>query len=176
MKHREGSNGLLILEGSYGHASVQIDVTIPLQALVKDSTLRMDSTASKSNFTGFYDPCLGQEKTLRIRYLFHSQIHSVAYRDTEAILLPNEGEKECSPIDRSSLLFDFRSFTFVNPSLSSLFVHAFYHLTPKSLFFRCSFDQSLDCSSSLSIARIRPVPIPLNSDSMKCPNTRNKPV
>lgn len=170
MKHREGSNGLLILEGSYGHASIQIDVAIPLQALVKDSTLRMASTASKSNFTGFYDPCLGQEKTLRIRYLFHSRIHSVVYRDTEAILLPNEGEKECSSIDWSIIVVRFQiiycreSFTVLSP------------LTPQSLFFRCFFAQSLDCSSSRSTVLIRPVPIPLNSDSMKCPNTRNKPV
>jgi hypothetical protein len=70
-----------------------IDVTVPLQALVKDSTLRIGTTVSKSNLTGFYDPCIGEEKSLLIKYSLRSQIHTVLYKDTDPIILPNRGNE-----------------------------------------------------------------------------------
>jgi DnaJ family protein C protein 11 len=104
IKDREGSQGLLILQAYYGHLTSTInesslniiDVTIPLQTLVKDSTLKIETTVSKSHLTGFYDPCVGQEKSLVIKYSFRSQIHTVTYRDTDPVILPNRGNKLCS--------------------------------------------------------------------------------
>jgi DnaJ family protein C protein 11 len=100
IKEQEGSQGLIILEAHYGHlisstteSSIKIiDVTIPLQTLVKNSTLKIETTVSKSNLTGFYDPCIGEEKTLFIKYSFHSQIHTITYKDTDPIILPNRGK------------------------------------------------------------------------------------
>ncbi|CAF3661634.1 unnamed protein product [Rotaria sp. Silwood1] len=98
IKDKEGSHGLIILEAYYGHLLTSIinesslkiiDVRIPLQTLVKDSTLKIETTVSKSNLTGFYDPCIGEEKSLFIKYSFHSHIHTVTYKDTDPIILPN---------------------------------------------------------------------------------------
>jgi DnaJ family protein C protein 11 len=102
IKDREGSQGLIILEARYGQLTSTttnensikiIDVTVPLQALVKDSTLRIGTTVSKSNLTGFYDPCIGEEKSLLIKYSLRSQIHTVLYKDTDPIILPNRGNE-----------------------------------------------------------------------------------
>jgi DnaJ family protein C protein 11 len=100
IKEQEGSQGLIILEAHYGYLSSPttessikiIDVTIPLQALVKNSTLKIETTVSKSNLTGFYDPCIGEEKSLFIKYLFRTQIHTVTYKDTDPIILPNRSK------------------------------------------------------------------------------------
>jgi DnaJ family protein C protein 11 len=100
IKETEGAQGLIILEAHYGHLtstinenSIQIiDVIVPLQSLIKNSTLRIETTVSKSNLTGFYDPCIGEEKTLFIKYSFHSQIHTVIYKDTDPVILPNRGK------------------------------------------------------------------------------------
>ncbi|CAF4232563.1 unnamed protein product [Rotaria magnacalcarata] len=102
IKDKEGSQGLIILEAYYGHlypiideSSIKIiDVRIPLQTLVKDSALKIETTVSKSNLIGFYDPCVGEQKSLRIKYSFHSQIHTVTYQDLEPIILPNRSNKK----------------------------------------------------------------------------------
>ncbi len=99
IKAKEGAQGLIILEARYGQLTSTtnensikiIDVTVPLQALVKDSTLRIGTTVSKSNLTGFYDPCIGEEKSLFIKYSLRSQIHTVLYKDTDPVILPNRG-------------------------------------------------------------------------------------
>lgn len=102
IKEREGSQGLIILEARYGQLGLTttnentikiIDVTVPLQALVKDSALRITTTVSKSNLTGFYDPCIGEEKSLFIKYSLRSQIHTIIYKDTDPVILPNRGNK-----------------------------------------------------------------------------------
>jgi DnaJ family protein C protein 11 len=102
IKDKEGSQGLIILEARYGQLTSTtthensikiIDVTVPLQALVKDSTLRIGTTVSKSNLIGFYDPCIGEEKSLLIKYSLRSQIHTVLYNDTDPVILPNRGNK-----------------------------------------------------------------------------------
>lgn len=102
IKEKEGSDGLIILEAYYGQLTPTIDespmkivdVRIPLQTLVKDSTLKIETTASKSNLTGFYDPCIGEEKSLFIKYSFHSQIHTVTYSDKDPVILPNRSNKK----------------------------------------------------------------------------------
>jgi DnaJ family protein C protein 11 len=105
IKEREGPQGLIILDARYGllasssttttneNLNKIIDVTVPLQILVKDSTLRIETTVSKSNLTGFYDPCIGEEKALFIKYSLRSEIHTVLYKDTDPVILPNRGTK-----------------------------------------------------------------------------------
>ncbi|CAL8093021.1 unnamed protein product [Orchesella dallaii] len=93
-------SGLVIMSATYGAifsgtTSAQtgssdqevLDVTIPVQCLVRDSRLDLhDST--KVNLPGFYDPAPGEEKSLLIRYLFQNREHQVIVQDTEAIQLP----------------------------------------------------------------------------------------
>ena len=115
IKEQEGAQGLIILEARYGHLSSRttdsslkiIDVTIPLQTLVKNSTLKIDTTASKSDLTGFYDPCIDEEKSLFVKYSFRSQIHTVTYRDTDPVVLPNRGRSSLrnSYVEKSSIVF-----------------------------------------------------------------------
>ncbi|CAK1554194.1 unnamed protein product [Leptosia nina] len=64
-----------------------IDVTIPLQCLIRDSRLEL-LEASKSDLPGFYDPCAGDEKHLTIRYMFHNNLHVCTVSDKEAVVLP----------------------------------------------------------------------------------------
>ncbi|XP_017794016.1 PREDICTED: dnaJ homolog subfamily C member 11 [Habropoda laboriosa] len=64
-----------------------IDVTIPLQCLVKDSKLILYD-ASKSELPGFYDPCVGEEKQLLIQYLFRNQTHECIVKDNAPIRIP----------------------------------------------------------------------------------------
>mgnify|MGYP000743024255 CR=1 FL=1 len=100
IKDKETVQGLIILEAYYGHltsimneTSIKIiDVSIPLQALVKDSLLKIETTVSKANLTGFYDPCIGEEKSLFIKYSFRTQIHTVTYKDFDPVVLPNSGK------------------------------------------------------------------------------------
>jgi DnaJ family protein C protein 11 len=115
IKESEGAQGLIILEAHYGHltsttttdSSIKIiDVTIPLQTLVKNSTLKIETTVSKSNLTGFYDPCVGEEKSLFIKYSFHSQIHTITYKDTDPVILPNRGKYLKIDFENNHLLFD----------------------------------------------------------------------
>lgn len=99
----EARGGLVILEALYGnfaeeeedndvpHTTVRevIDVTIPLQCLVKDSHLTL-ADSSKSNLPGFYDPCLGEPKSLLVRYRFRNLDHQVKTADEEAVRIPKE--------------------------------------------------------------------------------------
>ncbi|CAK9817954.1 DnaJ homolog subfamily C member 11 [Anthophora plagiata] len=64
-----------------------IDVTIPLQCLVKDSKLILYD-ASKSELPGFYDPCVGDEKQLLIQYLFRNETHECIVKDNAPIRIP----------------------------------------------------------------------------------------
>ncbi|XP_011501750.1 PREDICTED: dnaJ homolog subfamily C member 11 [Ceratosolen solmsi marchali] len=66
-----------------------IDVTIPLQCLVKESNLVLHK-GSKSHLTGFYDPCIGEEKFLVIQYLFRMNTHECMVKDNEPLSIPKE--------------------------------------------------------------------------------------
>jgi len=103
-------NGLIILHADYGLASaftdrgirhpeedqhggpMVIDVTIPIQALVQDSKVTIPGGRSKSDLLGFYDPCIGEGKKLRIRYLFKEKLHEVTVTDREVLRIPMKGE------------------------------------------------------------------------------------
>lgn len=108
----DGKKGLVIIKALYGrlfmissinnppsnsetereHYSTDdevIEVTVPLQCLVKDSKLSLHD-ASKSQLPGFYDPCVGEEKVLMVQYLYHALLHEVTVGDTETLRIPKQ--------------------------------------------------------------------------------------
>ncbi|WVR07398.1 hypothetical protein IAU60_004439 [Kwoniella sp. DSM 27419] len=96
-------HGLIIVSAHYGLATLftargfkesdkgeeeMIDVTIAVQALVQDSKLYIPGGSGKHNILGFWDPCIGEKKKLRVRYLFRNQLHEVTVEDTGALRAP----------------------------------------------------------------------------------------
>jgi DnaJ family protein C protein 11 len=110
MSTERSKNGLIILQADYGVASaftdrgirhpeedehggpMVIDVTIPLQSMTQDSRVTIPGGRSKSDLLGFYDPCIGESKKLRIRYLFREKVHEVTVTDKEVLRIPMKGE------------------------------------------------------------------------------------
>ncbi|KPJ09171.1 DnaJ-like subfamily C member 11 [Papilio machaon] len=78
-------------ESPHGYSEV-IDVTIPLQCLVKDSRLEL-LEASKSELPGFYDPCVGDDKHLTIKYSFHNNLYVCTITDQQAVVLPRNNHR-----------------------------------------------------------------------------------
>ncbi|KAJ3414219.1 hypothetical protein HDV05_006836 [Chytridiales sp. JEL 0842] len=70
-----------------------IDVRIPVQGLVVNSQLHISGGHSKSQIVGFYDPCLGEPKSLRITYKFQGRLHEVEVDDRGAVAAPLRGKK-----------------------------------------------------------------------------------
>ncbi|CAG8463900.1 2826_t:CDS:10 [Paraglomus occultum] len=92
-------DGLIIVEALYGNlrklndgitteGGEVFDVTVAVQALVHDSQLVIPGGRSKSSIMGFYDPCLGEKKQLRIKYLFKRKEHEVIMDDTAPVACP----------------------------------------------------------------------------------------
>ncbi|KAL9971144.1 hypothetical protein ACROYT_G023633 [Oculina patagonica] len=106
LEYETSRHGLVIVNAWYGHLvsmgesshgvhrgpSKVIDVTIPVQCQVKDSRLFL-TECSKSNLSGFYDPCPEEEKMLRIRYLFRDALHEVTFGDKEPVRIPKQSHK-----------------------------------------------------------------------------------
>ena len=110
MTTERSKNGLIILQADYGVASaftdrgirhpeedehggpMVIDVTIPLQSMTQDSRVTIPGGRSKADLLGFYDPCIGESKKLRIRYLFREKVHEVTVTDKEVLRIPMKGE------------------------------------------------------------------------------------
>ncbi|XP_063064466.1 dnaJ homolog subfamily C member 11a [Engraulis encrasicolus] len=98
----ESRMGLIILNAWYGkfvtdnsrrHERARvIDVTVPLQCLVKDSKLIL-TEASKGGLPGFYDPCVGEEKSLKVLYQFRGVMHQVLSADTEPLRIPKQSHR-----------------------------------------------------------------------------------
>uniref|UniRef100_A0A665VLG8 DnaJ homolog subfamily C member 11 n=1 Tax=Echeneis naucrates TaxID=173247 RepID=A0A665VLG8_ECHNA len=98
----ESRMGLIILNAWYGkfvtdnsrkHERAKvIDVTVPLQCLVKDSKLIL-TEAIKSGLPGFYDPCVGEEKSLKVLYQFRGVMHQVLSGDTEPLRIPKQSHR-----------------------------------------------------------------------------------
>jgi hypothetical protein len=47
--------------------------------------------AYQAALVGFYDPCVGEAKQLRIVYIFQRQRHEVTINDLDAVALPLRG-------------------------------------------------------------------------------------
>ncbi|XP_072307583.1 dnaJ homolog subfamily C member 11-like [Eucyclogobius newberryi] len=97
----ESKMGLIILNAWYGkfvsdlsqkEKNKVIDVTVPLQCLVKDSKLIL-TEASKAGLPGFYDPCVAEEKSLKLLYQFRGVMHQVLCSDTEALRIPRQSHR-----------------------------------------------------------------------------------
>ncbi|XP_040014473.1 dnaJ homolog subfamily C member 11-like [Xiphias gladius] len=98
----ESKMGLIILNAWYGkfvsdtsqkqEKAKVIDVTVPLQCLVKDSKLIL-TEASKAGLPGFYDPCVGEEKSLKLLYQFRGVMHQVISADTEPLRIPRQSHR-----------------------------------------------------------------------------------
>ena len=56
--------------------------------MVTQSQLHVSAGHSKSLLLGFYDPCLGEEKRLRIVYQFQGNLHEVEVGDFEGVAAP----------------------------------------------------------------------------------------
>ncbi|KAF9952581.1 hypothetical protein BGZ70_000558 [Mortierella alpina] len=89
-KLEQDKDGLVIVEAVYGNLSAGLvaDVTIAVQALVNNSQLAMPGGHSKHHIMGFYDPCLGEKKQLRIRYEFQKKMHEVVVADLAHVAIP----------------------------------------------------------------------------------------
>uniref|UniRef100_A0A4W5LQD2 DnaJ homolog subfamily C member 11 n=1 Tax=Hucho hucho TaxID=62062 RepID=A0A4W5LQD2_9TELE len=98
----ESKMGLIILNAWYGkfvtdnsrrHERAKvIDVSVPLQCLVKDSKLIL-TEATKTGLPGFYDPCVGEEKSLKVLYQFRGVMHQVLSPDGEALRIPKQSHR-----------------------------------------------------------------------------------
>lgn len=102
-REETNKNGLIILHAFYGKFdneeyspldqieitkdSTVIDVKIPMQCLVKDSQLIIH-TEFKSELAGFYDPCIGEEKFLKIEYKYKDECKTVTFSEKEEVKLP----------------------------------------------------------------------------------------
>ncbi|KAF9564478.1 DnaJ-domain-containing protein [Agrocybe pediades] len=89
--------GLIILEAMYGAAendldgiedNLLLDVTIPLQALVRNSQLHIPGGNTKAAIQGFSDPAPFASKSLRIRYTFRGRMHYAEIPDYLPVVLP----------------------------------------------------------------------------------------
>uniref|UniRef100_A0A8C4E5E2 DnaJ homolog subfamily C member 11 n=2 Tax=Dicentrarchus labrax TaxID=13489 RepID=A0A8C4E5E2_DICLA len=98
----ESKMGLIILNAWYGkfvsdtsqkqEKAKVIDVTVPLQCLVKDSKLIL-TESSKAGLPGFYDPCVGEEKSLKLLYQFRGVMHQVISADIESLRIPKQSHR-----------------------------------------------------------------------------------
>ncbi|CAO1401492.1 unnamed protein product [Diamesa serratosioi] len=104
LNEEDTKNGLLILYAYYGKFddgygdesldeivvekdSTFIDVTVPLQCLVRDSEIIIH-TMFKNELPGFYDPCVGEAKVLKIQYKYNNIIASITFNEKDEIKLP----------------------------------------------------------------------------------------
>lgn len=98
----ESKKGLIVTLALYGklpkdrrrteHMYEYVEVTVPLQCLVKESKLILYES-SKAQLPGFYDPCIGEDKTLFVQYRFHNLIHEVAVADNEPLRIPKQSHR-----------------------------------------------------------------------------------
>ncbi|KAK9768464.1 hypothetical protein K7432_000875 [Basidiobolus ranarum] len=100
-QQEEAKNGLVVGQALYGNFDSEneldiADVTIAVQALVNNSQLIIAGGHSKANIIGFYDPCFGSRKQLKISYRFQGQDHQVTIGDASPLACPIR-EHMCGP-------------------------------------------------------------------------------
>ncbi|KAL3280890.1 hypothetical protein HHI36_004117 [Cryptolaemus montrouzieri] len=100
----ENKNGLIILKAIYGKLITDrnvpadesshevLDVTIPVQCLVKDSKMVLHEN-TKSQLPGFFDPAIGEDKLLHIVYSYRQQPHEVTIQDDDSLRLPKTSHR-----------------------------------------------------------------------------------
>ncbi|KAH9849605.1 DnaJ-domain-containing protein [Lenzites betulinus] len=95
LRGEEACDGLVVLEARYGPSEqdegtdgLEVDVTVPVQALVNASQLYIPGKRSKAGIPGFYDPVAGVPKTLRVRYRFRGRAHYAEIPDHLPVVLP----------------------------------------------------------------------------------------
>lgn len=89
-EEEEKRHGLIVTRAVYGkldEAATTIEVTVPLQCLVKGSKLLV-TVANKSELPGFYDPCVGEAKELRVEYVYRDQQFTATVKDEEPLRIP----------------------------------------------------------------------------------------
>ena len=64
-----------------------LDVTVPLQCLVKDSKLELTDT-TKVHLAGFYDVYKGERKDMNVKYFFRGDLHEVTVDDCHPLSIP----------------------------------------------------------------------------------------
>lgn len=130
-EEEERRKGLIIVSAKYGkfdndsntspttpstsssfsqYEDIIIDVTIPLQCLIRDSRLKLHKASkviiikrlltfykiiklliflcSQCELPGFYDPCVGEDKQLHIDYTYKDVSHRIVIADNEEVRLP----------------------------------------------------------------------------------------
>ncbi|XP_065676509.1 dnaJ homolog subfamily C member 11-like [Hydra vulgaris] len=102
VSQEEQRRGLIITSAWYGKftsdfscnatLSQLTNVTIPVQCLVRDSKLIL-TDATKSQLNGFYDPCPGEDKYLKISYEFRDAVHEAVFNDTEHVRIPKQSHR-----------------------------------------------------------------------------------
>ena len=109
MSTEQAKHGLLIIEAWYGklidHHSDDgllepkvINVQVPLQCLVVDSKLILREN-SKADLPGFYDPCIGEKKSLRVIYEFRGMPHEVTVGNSEPLIIPRMSHRVVNLVD-----------------------------------------------------------------------------
>ncbi|KAI0746997.1 DnaJ-domain-containing protein [Daedaleopsis nitida] len=95
LRTEEACDGLIILDARYGPAErdegtegLDVDVTVPMQALVNSSQLSIPGKRSKAGIPGFYDPVAGVPKALRVRYKFRGRMHYAEIPDYSPVVIP----------------------------------------------------------------------------------------
>lgn len=96
---------------SFTDDDIVIDVTIPLQCLIKNSKLKLRESG-KSDLPGFYDPCVGEEKKLKIEYTHKDRSYNIILSDKEPVQLPI-GKIFSNICSLESIHFNFFVFFFV---------------------------------------------------------------
>ncbi|KRZ77988.1 DnaJ -like protein subfamily C member 11 [Trichinella papuae] len=90
----EQRKGLVIIDASYGcNRSNDINVTIPLQLLVRNSKLIIQKDVDKNSLNGFYDPFPYEQKWLKIRYKFLEQLHECIISEHDAVEIPKQNHR-----------------------------------------------------------------------------------
>lgn len=109
MSQERGRHGLIILEAWYGKLfdtqaddglapPKVIDVHVPIQCLVVDSKVILRES-TKANIPGFYDPCLGEQKYLRVLYEFRGTPHEVTIENSEPLIIPRRSHRIMNLVD-----------------------------------------------------------------------------
>ena len=103
IESEHAKQGLIIVEAWYGklfdlqgdnqpHQPKVVDVGVPLQCMVVDSKLILHEK-TKANIPGFYDPCIGERKYLRVKYEFRGAPHEVTIDNSEPLIIPRRSHR-----------------------------------------------------------------------------------